>query len=80
MTIEPHIVIYEDRAEAAPAAQRFLGCFFIGSQRLPVIFNHETRDALITAMRDFWAAEMAKKAKNEANRAAQSARARKALQ
>lgn len=74
----PRIVTYE--SADAPASHRFIGLFFIGPKQLPVLFHKHDRAILITEMRDFWAAEMAKNATTQANRAARAARMRSKLQ
>jgi len=74
----PRIYVYQ--CDDAPASNRFLGAFFMGSARLPVIFNSPEREALIASMRDFWAEEQAKRERAEARRVAMAERRRKELQ
>ncbi len=76
--IEPMIAVYE--CASAPASDRFLGFFFLGPKRLPVVFNSHDRAALIEGMREFWATEQAKKAESAANKAARIAKARSKMQ
>lgn len=77
MTPIPRIVIYE--SAETEGVDRFVRFFFQGKQRLPVVFNGQDRGALIVKMRDFWVSEQAKIAKKHADRAASSARLRRAV-